>query len=153
MALTLPDHVNPLIRRFHEYWLSKCRGGRLPSRDEIDPLEMRPFLPHVILFDVERRPGGLRFRNRLVGTYIVGLFGADVTGLYIEEKSAPAAFPALHERLATVVEERQPVYGIAEAPLPGRDFIRFEHLTAPLSSDGVVIDFLIGVRCAIGRDQ
>ncbi len=150
MALTLPDQVNPVIRRFHEYWLSKCRDNRLPSRDQIDPLEMRPFLPHVILFDVEHLPGGYRFRNRLVGTHVVGLFGMDVTGLYIEEKSAPRAFPALHGRLAAVVEQRQPIYGIAEAPLPDRDFVRFEHLTAPLSTDGVLIDFLLGVRCALG---
>jgi hypothetical protein len=151
MAFQLPDHVEaPAVGQLYAYWLGKCQGHRFPRRDQIDPLEMKPFLPYVIIFDVEHRAGGYRFRNRLVGTHIVELFGTDVTGLDVEEKSTAEDFPAVYARLAAVIEQRQPRYGISRAPLANREFVRFEHLTVPLSTDGQIIDMLLGVRCGLG---
>ena len=33
------------IRQLYEYWLSKCRDGRLPSRNDIEPGDMGRNLP------------------------------------------------------------------------------------------------------------
>ncbi len=143
------------VRLFHEYWLSKCVPGRLPGRRDIDPHEMRPFLPHVMMIDVERGPevkgggGRYRFRHRLVGTHLVDLFGEDMTGRYIDDMIEPEVYEDVHGRLAQIVDTRRPVYGISPISMPHRDFVEFEHLTAPLASDGATVDILLGVRCGL----
>jgi len=156
MPFEFPAHArHPALRRLYDYWLQKCRAlGRLPSRPEIDPGEMKRILRYVILFDVERPKSGAgdglyRFRHRLVGTHIVELFDHDLTGLYVDQTSSAAEYPQVYERLAAVVDCREPVYGHYHAPTPNREFVQYEHLTVPLASDGETIDVLLGVRCGL----
>lgn len=150
-----PDFLSqaraPAVRACFDYWLSKKTPDRLPGRQHIDPTEMKPFLEFVILFDVERTEGGYRFRQRLVGTHIVELFGRDTTGLYVDETSAPTHYASVHQRLAGVVDTREPAFGIYYPPTPHLDFLEYEHLTLPLAADGTTVDMLFGVRCGLGR--
>jgi hypothetical protein len=54
------------IKGFDTYWRSKMKDGRLPSRDDIDPAEIVPLLPDIVLLNVEWEP--FRCRVRLRGT-------------------------------------------------------------------------------------
>src|SRR3546814_2463406 len=45
----LPDTK---LRRLYEYWCSRCQGGALPSRRDIDPLDIPDLLPNLFLLDV-----------------------------------------------------------------------------------------------------
>ena len=151
MSFEFPVHArHPALRRLYDYWLAKCRAlGRLPSRQEIDPGDMKRILRYVIMFDVKRETGRYRFRHRLVGTHIVEMFDKDLTGLYVDETSTAAEYPEVYERLAAVVDRREPVYGLYHAPTPNREFVEYEHLTVPLSADGRTVDVLLGVRCGL----
>ena len=40
------------LRRLYDYWRSLCRGGRLPSRRDIDPLDIPDLLSNIFLLDV-----------------------------------------------------------------------------------------------------
>src|SRR3546814_12310908 len=40
------------LRRLYEYWCSRCQGGALPSRRDIDPLDIPDLLPNLFLLDV-----------------------------------------------------------------------------------------------------
>ena len=73
------------LRQLRAYWAGKCGpDGRLPRRADIDPLDMRFALGHLILTDVE--PGTQpRYRHRLIGTHIVERAGYDATGRYLDE--------------------------------------------------------------------
>lgn len=154
MPFHFPAHArHPALRQFYDYWLSKCQDGRIPGRDMIDPVEMKPFLRYVIMFDVERHPRCYRFRHRLVGTHIVELFAQDVTGGYVDEAGSAEEYPNVYRRLAAVVDQREPVYGLYHAPTPHREFAKYEHLTVPLSSDGSEVDVLLGVRCGLGFER
>lgn len=144
---------SPQVREMYVYWCGKCAGGRLPGRQDISPDEMAAFLPYVILFDVERHGGRYRFRQRLIGTHIVDLFGRDLTGVYVDQSSSPEHYAPAYARLSAVVETQQPVFGTYYPPTPHRDFIEYEHLTLPLASDGEIVDMLLGVRCGIGRQD
>ena len=54
------------IRGFDAYWHGKIRDGRLPAREDIDPAEIVPLLPDIVLLNVEWEP--FRCRVRLRGT-------------------------------------------------------------------------------------
>lgn len=141
---------DPRIRQGYEYWLSKARRrGQIPGRHDLDPGEMVEFLPCVALFDVERRAARLRFRHRLMGTHVVDLLGRDVTDLYIEDTAAREDMAIVSMRFAGVVRTKQPIHGISPVPVVGREFLKYEHLTSPLSSDGATVDMLFGIRCAL----
>ncbi len=74
---------HPDVRLVLDYWQQKCAGRLMPSRADIDPSELRRFLPHITLVDVvadERR-----FVYRLVGTSEVELRGYDPTGRPVAE--------------------------------------------------------------------
>ena len=47
------------------------------------PEEIVPYLPNVIVIQVEQRP--LRFRFRIVGPYLVSIYGQDCTGKYLDQ--------------------------------------------------------------------
>jgi hypothetical protein len=146
----LPDDVrDPRVRMLFNYWQSKCGNGRLPGRKDIDPMEMHPFLPCVIMFDVERHNGHWRFRYRLVGTEAADLFGADATGRYLSETNTPEGYEQTHARLTSIVETKQPVYTILPVAWPNRDSSYYEGLTLPMATDGQTVDLLLGVRCGL----
>jgi hypothetical protein len=54
------------IRGFDTYWRSKIKDARLPARVDVDPAEIVPLLPDIVLLDVEWEP--FRCRVRLRGT-------------------------------------------------------------------------------------
>ncbi len=53
------------------------RGRTLPSRWDIDPIEIPRLLPHIMLVDVM---GPSLYRYRLVGTEIATTMGVNATG-------------------------------------------------------------------------
>ncbi len=132
----------PELRRLLEYWQAKRRKlGRLPARSDIDPLEMRFALGHLILADVEHGDP-IRFRHRLIGTHIVEHAGYDATGLYIDE--VPDTDLATHviPSYQRVVASREPVSEYIRGQIGGRQ-TNLEMLRLPLSSDGTRIDMVL----------
>jgi hypothetical protein len=143
---------NPAIGQCYRYWLAKCAQcppGHLPGRQHIDPLEMKPFLRYVLLFDVERDGVHCRFRHRLTGTHFAEIFGRDVTGMYIEQTGSIESFEDVYRRLSRVVDDKAPAYGISPSPIAKLNFLNYEHLTLPLATDGETVDVLFGVRCIL----
>jgi PAS domain len=53
------DLIDPLLQRLYDYWDEKRRARAMPSRADIDPLEMAFILGYVSLVDVLYAP--LRF--------------------------------------------------------------------------------------------
>ena len=123
------------------YW-ERLRAGRpMPSREDIEPLDIAPLLPHVYLVNISYDP--LDFRYRLIGTKIVEHSLADYTGRSLRElpeQHPPSQVWALFNQ---AIEERRPVCTrIPYLHIPGRSV---EKLAAPLSSDGQTVDMLFGV--------
>lgn len=126
------------VRAVVAYWREKCGGRSMPSRAEIDPADLKPYLPCIMLVDVVR--DARRFVYRLVGTHEVAGRGYDPTG-----RSVIDAFYAesLEAGLATyeyVVRERRPF--CFRDPYLTEDNWREEEDTVylPLSSDGETVD-------------
>jgi len=140
-----PKIVDPLLERLFEYW-DKQRGFRLmPSRADIDPVEMRFILGHLILIDVQRP--ALEFRIRLQGTKLAWWASGDFTGRLLDEVPLQELRSLAREYLTTVVETRAPFHSVGDRILDGIPR-RFEVLILPLSGSSTAVDMLLGaVRC------
>jgi hypothetical protein len=139
---------NARLRQFYEYWLGKGRNGRLPGRQDIDPVQIPELLPWMILVDPVPADSRVRFRIRLVGTGIVARAGRDATGKWYEELFAPRDVERFTEIYAGIMASGQPHHFRSDYDierLQGREHIRYERLLCPLATDGQTVDMLAGV--------
>lgn len=97
------------VQNFDAYWRSKCRGGHLPPRGDIDPAEIKALLPYLLIAEIERAP--FRVRYRLDGSETAGINGS-ITNHYLDElDQQPAEIrAALSDVYHLSVTERRPVY-------------------------------------------
>jgi hypothetical protein len=135
------------VGELHRYWQGKCRGGVLPSRGAIDPVEIPRLLPFLVLAEIEDSP--MRVRYRLVGTQVVEDNGADFTNRYLEDCGF-AVEPLLRECYRRLVETRAPVFAYYEWHKEGLGSGRGavganETGFFPLSSGGKAVDLAISL--------
>lgn len=93
------------VRAVYDYWLAKRDGRPMPRRADLDPAELKRFLPYIML--VEVTADARRFVYRLVGTAEVEARGNNPTGRAVGE----AAFGAPDEAVGTydyVVRNKAP---------------------------------------------
>ncbi len=100
---------SPLLRQLYAYWEKKRADKRMPSRRDMDPVEIDPpLLPWIMLLDVEGTPR--RFRYRLVGTRLVELLERDLTGRYLDElRDLGPVVETIMERYDGVAASRWPL--------------------------------------------
>lgn len=122
---------DPRHRRLFDLWLGKARLPQLPGRQDFSPTELDFALPHLELLD--RLPDGFRFR--LVGSTICEIFGADPTGMTLDE--APEALVAALGRAECA---RVAATGLPAAS--GRS------LLLPLAENGSDIDMIMACVAA-----
>lgn len=145
-AVELPvdsPELDPELKVALDYWRRK-RGVRLaPTRADIDPIDIAPLLPQVMLVDVSTDP--LDFRFRLAGTGIFRIHGAELTNKRALDLE-PAAYAALTHRLYSDAVTRQ-------APVAHRVLIEVEtkrsaytRIILPLSDGGSAINRLMTVE-------
>jgi hypothetical protein len=75
--------ADPSIGAVAAYWRQKAGQRSMPSRADIDPLELKQYLPGIGLVDVV--PDERRFVYRLAGTHQVAQRGNDPTGRSVIE--------------------------------------------------------------------
>ena len=123
----------------------------MPSRAMFDPFALRPWLGRLILLDVI--DGGEDFRYRLHGTWLVELFGRDLTGKRLSELRYPVA--RLWYEYQTCVRDRRPL-SIVSKTLSEKNHHIIDKVILPLADDGVIVDrLLVGITLAAqhsGRD-
>jgi len=135
----LPDHK---LRRLYDYWRSRCRGGALPSRRDIDPLDIPELLPNVFLLDVIGDAEDFVFR--LAGSLVEDAFSMPLRGKSITEIQKAAGTPIPVAQHIEVARGGGPRYREGSVRVAGRDHWRTQRLLLPLSSDGKAIDVLLG---------
>lgn len=132
---------SPALQELYAYWESKCAGRTMPSRNDIDPIDIPRLLPNLILFDVE--PGTLRLKARLVGTRVVQMYGRDYTGEYLDEIDFGERSAAiLHDYLTCVATRHVYVSEHSFWTIRGADY-RIERMITPLSDDGETVNLLM----------
>ena len=139
---------SPPIRQAYQYWEAKRCGRFAPSRVDIDPLEMKGFLAHVVLIEVEQNPQ--RYRIRLMGTAFAEQYGEEVTEKYLDELDFGDAMPGVLAIYDRVVAVGEPGYTKATSykKADGR-VIRFERIALPLSEDGATVNMIMSCVVAL----
>jgi hypothetical protein len=93
----------PQHRGLYKYWSAARGAGSIPTRADIDPLDIIQLLPFVGL--IERRDDAYYWR--LMGTALVDHFGDDFTGKQYGTHVLPASFAAATAATFDAALERQ----------------------------------------------
>ena len=134
----------------YAYWADLRRDGRLPSRADIRPSDIKSFLPMLSLTEVA---GENRFRIRLAGTGLFGVYGTEITGRTLPEIYAGAAAEYWRRELAAIVGDQQPAIGVHSLGWRGAPHLSVLWMRLPLSANGADVDMILGYDVVLGGDR
>lgn len=129
--------TSTLIAGLEGHW-DGVRGARaMPRRDEIDPIDLVPWLPYVSMMELHYDP--FRVRYRVVGTEVARIVGEDFSHRWLDEtgwgESAIALNRLLYERVAA---SRAPSFGLSTVTWQGKPDHVFQWVLFPLGDGDVV---------------
>lgn len=130
------------IRTLNAYWQAKAKG-RVPSRSDIDPVDVRELLPNLMMIDMLGEP--TRFRYRLVGTRVVQYTGFDFTGRCLDEMVFQGR-DFIEQCYRRMLAEKRPIFGHYAWLVRSRHFGQCEFGLFPLSDDGVTVNRGISIE-------
>lgn len=145
-----PDAALRAHQELFAYWSSRRTAGRLPGRADIRPHDLKRHLPSVSLVDVSEDDP--RFRVRLAGTALYGVFGREITGLSLEQAYGPSA-DYWRKELEKVAESGRPAVGVHAMAWRREGRLSMTWLRLPLASDGRRVDMILGYDIVIGLAQ
>lgn len=134
----------------YAYWAGLRRDGRLPSRADIRPSDIKSFLPMLSLTEVA---GENRFRIRLAGTGLFGVYGTEITGRTLPEIYAGAAAEYWRRELVAIVGDQQPAIGVHSLGWRGAPHLSVLWMRLPLSANGADVDMILGYDVVLGGDR
>jgi hypothetical protein len=131
------------VKELYTYWRSKQRNRPMPAPSDIDPAELRPLLPSLIIAEYVGAP--VRVRYRLVGTQQVYYNGLDFTGFYLDEIDWGIENEFVNLVHQTLLRTAAPVigryqWGFRDSILGFAEFGVF-----PLSEDGTSVARCVGI--------
>jgi len=134
--------VDQRLHQIHAYWKSRRRDRLMPSRSDIDPVDVPALLPFIVLLDVLNDPRDFRFR--LAGTHFRESVGSEVTGLLIGDVFPPTFNAEVHYHCNNCVHRRAPLVGSGKLWVVGREHVDWEGIVLPLSPDDTTVNMLLG---------
>ena len=135
-----PRH--PGIRDLRDYWSAKRGSRTMPARSDINPAELKPLLPNVMIWAVQE-PGP--YTIVLVGDAIVAFVGVNNTGKPATFGMPPEAAVAINIVLTKIVQSRAPLFRTGKAIWSLDNSYRdFEACFLPLSPDDDHVDKILG---------
>jgi hypothetical protein len=114
----------------------------MPSRAQLDPVEMRSFLRKILIIDIMENGD---FVYRLCGTEITEGNRQDLTGRRADEASLGASAPHFLDAYRRTIAARAPIFLVGRMWWQNRGYVSFEQVMLPLSSDGAEVDKLLCV--------
>jgi hypothetical protein len=123
--------TSQLIAGLEGHW-NTMRGDRImPRREEIDPVELVPWLPYLSITELHHEP--FRVRYRVVGTEVARIVGEDFSHRWLDETGwgdmAIALNRLLYERVAN---------GLSTVEWQGSKDHVFQWALFPLGNDQTV---------------
>jgi hypothetical protein len=142
LVIDPPSVRPPVLRPVLDYWDLKRGTRAMPARRDIDPTELKPYLPHLCLF--ESLPGG-EFLLRLMGTEITDRYGRNGTGRTLRDAAADHALTLdiVTRILLAVSTHRRPVLASGTLASIGQEHVLSEALLLPLSDDGANVTMIL----------
>jgi hypothetical protein len=132
---------HPEVRAVVAYWRGKAAGRRMPGRSDIDPAELKSYLPRISLIDVV--PDERRFVYRLVGTEEAALRGYDPTGRSVGEGFFGANAELAFKHYGYVVEHKAPFCYRGDFEVQDGSIENEDVVFLPLSEDGENVNMIL----------
>lgn len=124
------------------YWTAKRGHRTLPSRADIDPVDIPELLQHIGLIDVEAPTR--RYRYRLVGSYMQTMFGENYQGRYLDEARHGRYRRFLSGLYSSAVDNRQPMLSEAIFDYGTDRVVTIRRLILPLAeNDSAPVNMLL----------
>jgi hypothetical protein len=129
--------TSELIAGLEKHW-NGVRGTRaMPRRDEIDPVDLVPWLPYVSVTELHYDP--FRVRYRVVGTEVARIVGEDFSNRWLHETDWGEAGIALNRLLyRRVADSSAPSFGLSTLMWQGKPDHVFQWVLFPLGDGDVV---------------
>jgi len=124
------------------YWNRLRRDRRMPTRGDVDPVDLRALLQHVYLIDVE---GPSRYRYRVIGQDIIDNLKDNATGKLVDSDLFGDGAAEILRMYDHVVLNGVPVINRGRAFWVDNSWRRYVSLILPLSPDGTTVDKIMGV--------
>jgi hypothetical protein len=132
-----------ILRITRDHWLMLRAEKPMPAKKDFDPISLPKSLPHIAIAEVFHEP--LRFRFRLVGTYINNLAGRDATGLWIDEHLYGERTEKILEVYSKCVNDRAPVATRRSILFSESEWTVVETLFLPFENGDGLIDHVFAV--------
>jgi hypothetical protein len=130
----------PEIEVLYRYWDDKRGNRRMPRRADLDPADLTPYLPSILLVDVV--PDDRLYVYRLVGTREVTMRGNDPTGKPVMENTFLDRAQALRN-YDQVVLSKAPHVDATPTTSEDREWLDMETIFLPLSEDDDEVDKIL----------
>ena len=137
-----PDPDSPILRHALQYWLARAAAaGGVPYRRDIDVIDLKPCMGHMLLLAVAEPIEASRYR--VFGTMLVEYFKEELTGEQLGDIGGA--------KNRTLIEEYREVVRSGEAmmfvndPVIGKSVFRYEKVALPLKGDDGGIGYILAV--------
>lgn len=126
---------------FYDYWDGKRAGRAMPARADLDPIEMKAWLPGIQLIDVHENPRRLVYR--LVGEVEVEMRGFSHAGREVADAFFAVSQEEALRNYNLVIDRKTMVYDWARYKTASGFHVSQETIFLPLSDDGVTVNKVI----------
>ncbi len=163
------DEAMAAHRELVQYWMSKCKDGQLPGRQDIHPRDFIKHLPTISLIEIDEADQtsdspqedvahtaanpDAHYKMRLAGTGLRDIYEGEITGKTLSEVYPEAQAQYWRQQLSEVRERAKPAAGAAPLDWKGKDHLVQLWLRLPLASDGKRVNMILAFDAVVAAGQ
>jgi hypothetical protein len=137
------------VKALQEWWRSRRRLSQsgacdVPDRSDLDPADLVPLLPNLLLAEAEHDP--FRIRYRLIGTKVAAVTAFEFTGRYLDDLLGSDPEVDWMDYYRTVYETRRPLLGTVTVPTSTGAPFTYEFGIFPLTLGGERIERFVSIE-------
>lgn len=136
---------SPRARALFDWWTGMLAGRAMPLRRDFLAEELAAWWPDLILYDVERGNGAIRFRFRVHGANAVTSDGGNFTGRHLDDVLPAHMAQPIVDCYRAVEQTRLPLYSQSHRLSAQGYNVSFERLIVPFGAGDVeqLLAFLV----------
>ena len=134
-------------RDLYDYWRACAQSRAIPSRYDIDPVDIPHLLPGLSLLDTGHEMEALRYR--LAGTRVREIYGTEITGRGVFETGLQHKRDYWRSVYYKVICEGLPMQGAVRGPGTGRDHLLLIWMRLPLAGLQGDVERVLGYDAAV----
>jgi len=127
------ENSSSLVQKGFAYWQSKCHDDVIPQWSAINPTEIKPLLPNLVVLHVLYDP--LDFVERITGDAILSRSHNNTMGQNWREYEGRGPGSSIWAVMEEVVRHKQPSFHSIPYVGPHQEFMKVDTVACPLLDD------------------